>query len=94
MASYEIISWRGVPAVVEARDERGTVTKQLSERFQMLIDSAAMQLGLEGSDAYLDEWSRSTPVEAPGAAADVADAVAADLENRLPEFIGRAFRRG
>ena len=94
MATYEIISWRGVPAVVEARDERGTVTKQLSERFQMLIDSAAMQLGLEGTEAYLEEWSRSAPVDAPGAAADVADAVVADLENRLPDFIGRAFRRG
>jgi hypothetical protein len=93
MATYEIISWRGVPAVVEARDERGTVTKQLSERFQMLIDSAAMQLGLGDSDAYLDEWSRSDPVEAPGSAADVADSVAADLENRLPEFIGRAFTK-
>jgi hypothetical protein len=92
MATYEIISWRGVPAVVEARDEGGTVTRQLGERFQMLIDSAAMQLGLHGTDAYLDHWSRSAPAEAPGAAAEVAEAVAADLEHRLPEFIGRAFR--
>jgi hypothetical protein len=93
MATYEIISWRGVPALIEARDERGTVTRPLGERFQMLIDAAAMQVGLDAADAYLDEWSRGPAVDAPGTAEAVAEAVAADLENRLPEFIGLAYRR-
>jgi hypothetical protein len=93
MASYEIISWRGVPAVVEARDEQGAVTRPLSDRFQMLIDSVAMQLGLEGSEEYLEQWSRSAAVEQMGPAATVAEAVATDLEGRFPEFIGQAFRR-
>lgn len=92
MATYQIVAWRGVPASVEARDEGETVTLQLSERFHMLIDSAAMQLGLHEGDAYLEAWGRSEPRERPGSAREVADALAAELEQRFPEFIGLAFR--
>jgi cvfA/B/C family virulence factor len=92
MATYEIVAWKEIPAVVEARDRDGSVTRQLSERFQALIDSLAMQTGSESSEAYLDAWTRSDPRERPGSAADVADAVAAEIEDRFPEFIARAFR--
>jgi len=92
MATYRVIAWRGIPAVVEAVDGTGTVSRQLSERFQSLIDSVAMQLGLEGAEAYLAEWTPGEAVERPGSAAEVADAVAADLEARFTEFIARAFR--
>jgi len=93
MASYRIVAWRNIPASVEASDGEGTVTRQLSERFQMLIDSVAMQLGLEGSDAYLDLWSPGEPQERPGTAREVADAVAADIESRFPQFISTAFNK-
>ena len=93
MATYEIVAWREIPAVVEARDGARSVTRPLSERFQALIDSVAMQLGLESSDAYLGEWTRSAAAERPGTAQEVAEAVAAELEDRFPEFIGRAFSR-
>jgi cvfA/B/C family virulence factor len=93
MATYEIIAWRDIPMVVEARDGPESVTHQLSDRFQALIDSAAMQLGLEASDAYLEEWTRSMPEQRPGSAAAVAAAVAQELEDRFPEFITRAFQR-
>lgn len=92
MATYRIIAWRGIPATIEASDSGGSVTRALSERFQMLIDSAAMQLGLAGSDEYLEQWSGDEPRERPGTAAEVADAVAAELEARFPEFIAGAFR--
>jgi hypothetical protein len=92
MASYEVITWRGVPTVVEARDDGGTVTRSLSDRFQALIDSAAMQLGLAQSDAYLEAWARSATAERPGTAEEVAATVVADLEMRFPEFIAKAFR--
>ena len=92
MASYEVISWRGVPTVVEARDDRGAVTRSLSERFQALVDSVAMQLGLSESDEYLDAWMRSASAERPGTAEEVAEAVTAELEGRFPEFIAKAFR--
>ena len=92
MASYRIVTWRNIPASVEASDGAETVTRQLSERFQALIDSAAMQLGLHGSEAYIAAWDRSAAQERPGTAAEVADAVIADLEARFSEFIADAFR--
>jgi len=93
MATYQIIAWKDVPAMVEARDETETVTRQLSDRFQQLIDSVAMQLGLQDQDAYLDLWARGAAQERPGSAAEVADAIVAELEARFPEFISHAFRR-
>lgn len=91
MASYRIIVWKDIPAAVEARDAADQVTVQLSERFQMLIDSVAMQLGIH-DDAYLDHWG-ATEGERPGSARDVSSALAAELEERFPEFIATAFRR-
>ena len=91
MASYHIIAWKNVPAMVEARDASETVTCQLSDRFQQLIDSVAMRLGLQDQDAYLDLWSRGDAQERAGGAAEVADAVAAELEARFSEFIADAF---
>lgn len=92
MATYQIVAWRGIPASVETHDGADTVTRQLSERFHMLIDSAAMQLGLHEADAYIEQWTRSAPSDRPGSASEVADAVVAELEQRFTEFIGQAFR--
>lgn len=93
MATYQIIAWKDVPSMVEARDEAGTVTRPLSDRFQQLIDSVAMQLGLQGQDAYLDLWARGDVQERPGSATEVAEAVVAEIESRFTEIIARAFRR-
>ena len=93
MATYQIIAWKGIPAVVEARDGTETVTRELSERFQALIDSVAMQLGLQGSEAYLEQWARGAVEERAGAAREVAEAIATELEGRFLEFIGLAFGR-
>ena len=91
MATYRVIAWKGIPASVEAQDAEDSVTLELSERFQMLIDSVAMQRGLHGSDEYLDSWARGEALDCPGTAREVADAVAADLESRFAEFAASAF---
>jgi len=93
VATYQIIAWKDLPSMVEARDDAGTVTRPLSDRFQQLIDSVAMQLGLQEQDAYLDLWARGDVLERPGSANEVAEAVAAEIEARFPEIISRAFRR-
>ena len=91
MATYSIIAWKGIPASVEAQDGDDSVTVELSERFQMLIDSVAMQRGLHDSDEYLESWTRDESQDRRGTAREVADAVAADLEGRFAEFAARAF---
>ena len=94
MATYRIIAWKNIPAAVEVRDGTGQVTLQLSERFQSLIDSAAMQLGLHDNDAYLEHWAAIEGEERAGTAGDVGAAVVAELEERFPEYIAQAFGRG
>jgi hypothetical protein len=92
MATYRIIAWKDIPASVEAHDGTDHVTLQLSERFQALIDSVAMQTGEHDNDAYLEHWG-ATDGERAGSARDVGTAVVAELEERFPEFISLAFRR-
>ena len=92
MARYRIIAWKDIPASVEARDDADQVTLQLSERFQALIDSLAMQGGAHDQDAYLEHWG-STDGERSGSAREVGAAIAAELEERFPEYIALAFQR-
>jgi hypothetical protein len=93
MARWEIVAWQDIPAAVEVRDDAGQVTLQLSDRFQALIDSVAMQQGLEASDAYLEQWRKLPGGERPGTARAVGEAVVAELEARFMDYIGRAFGR-
>ncbi len=53
---------------------------QLSQRFQELIDVAAMRQGLAGTDAYLEQWRRGKRAARDGSAEQVANAVKEDLE--------------
>jgi hypothetical protein len=92
MASYRIIVWKSIPAAVEARDSAGQVHLQLSDRFQALIDSAAMQLGLHDNDAYLEHWD-AIDGDRAGSASEVGAAVVAELEERFPEYIAQALGR-
>ena len=56
MAKYHVLYWKDIPSVVEANDGPDSVKRQLSDRFQVLIDAVAMHLGLAGTDEYLDQW--------------------------------------
>jgi hypothetical protein len=55
-----VIRWREIPAQVTARRGRETVRRELSARFQVAIDRAAMYAGLFGTDGYLAEWARDS----------------------------------
>lgn len=55
-----VIRWREIPAQVLARRGEKTAKRELSARFQVAIDRAAMYAGLFGTDEYLAEWARDT----------------------------------
>ena len=93
MAKYQVVSWKDIPSVVEARDGAGSVSVQLSERFQMLIDAVAMRLGLDGTDEYLEQWDHGPQQERRGSAQEVADAVAAELEATFDDLRDRSLGR-
>ena len=86
MAKIQILRWQEIPSVVEVRDGSDVKKIQLSQKFQALIDEAAMRSELAGTDAYLEEWNKSAVEERDGDAASVVQKVADELEERFPEF--------
>ena len=80
MASYKILYWQEVPSQIKVEDDADDVTLQMPDRFQERIDRLAAERGLAGSDDYLAQWRWSEEEERDGSAADVADAVRAELE--------------
>ena len=81
MASYRILSWRGIPAQLKVSEEGGRARSvALSDWFTQEIDRVAMEEGLIGSDAYLEQWEWGEPVERAGSADEVAVAVVAEIE--------------
>ncbi|NBW05850.1 MAG: hypothetical protein EBR92_08065, partial [Alphaproteobacteria bacterium] len=57
------VYWRDIPAQVIAERGRGRQREQakveLSRRFAIAIDAAAMRDGADGTDDYLSAWRRA-----------------------------------
>jgi len=83
MAEYRITSWQDIPSQVEAFDGAEQIRRPLSARFQELIDAAAMRQGLTGTDAYLEGWRIGPVLAREGTPREIAEAVAAELEERF-----------
>ena len=80
MTSVRVLYWQEIASLVRATAEDGTqVSRQLPDWFQQEIDRVAMEQGLIGSDAYLEQfgWRELEPRDA--APNDVLDAVEAEL---------------
>lgn len=60
MSKLTVIYWRDIPAQVMGRARRDKHRVELSQRFQVAIDRAAMRAGRGSSDAYLEDWRRVT----------------------------------
>lgn len=85
MAEYQITYWRDFPSMVTAREGRRNTHKiELPQRFQVVIDEAAMRLKMTGTDAYLEQWRRDPWQEQAGSPTEVAEAVAAAVEADYP----------
>lgn len=83
MATYRVMSWRGIPSQVKVSDDAGAVvSRMLPGSFQQEIDRVAMAEGLIDTDAYLEGWAWSEPAHRDGSAEDVAEAVVAELIER------------
>ena len=58
------ISWRDIPAQLNARANGETMQHVLPRRFQKGIDRAAMVAGRKSANDYVSEWGRSsTPLD-------------------------------
>ncbi len=82
MTSYQVLYWHDIPLQVRAGERRARVSVALSPRFQEAVDSAAMAAGLTGTDGYLAGFAWGAAAARDGSPAEVAAAVAAELEAR------------
>ncbi len=81
MATYKILYWQEVPSQIRAEDDAGDeVTVAMPQKFLVRIDALAAERGLEGADDYLAQWRWSDEETREGTAAEVAEAVASELE--------------
>ena len=80
LTRVQILYWQEIPSLLRATaDDETQVSRQLPDSFQQEIDRVAMDQGLIGSDAYLEQWHWGEPEERDGAPNDVLDAVEAEL---------------
>jgi hypothetical protein len=85
MTRVQVLYWQEIPSLLRATAEDGTqVSRQLPDWFQQEIDRVAMEQGLVGSDAYLEQWHWVPLDEQAGAPNDVLDAVEAELVGGHP----------
>lgn len=89
MAQLITIMWRDIPAQVTARAGRRKASVQLTDRFQIAIDRAAVTAGKETTDEYLGEWHRVT-----SECSDDLEAAATAAADRLEEEFTDSVLRG
>jgi hypothetical protein len=83
MTTVQILYWQEIPSLLRATADDGTqVSRQLPDWFQHEIDRVAMEQGLVGSDAYLEQWHWGDPEEREGEPNGVLDAVEAEVLSR------------
>ena len=82
MTTYQVLYWHTIPIQVRAGGRRDRASAQLPQRFQNAVDKAAMSAGLVGTDAYLAGFEWGATQERPGRPAEVARAVAAELDQQ------------
>jgi Virulence factor len=83
MTKVQVLYWQEIPSLLRATAEDGTqVSRQLPDWFQQEIDRVAMEQGLVGSDAYLEQWHWGDSEERGGDANGVLDTVEAELLSR------------
>ena len=78
MSRVQVLYWQDIPSVVKA----GDVKRQLPDWFQQEIDRVAMEQGLLGSDAYLEQWEWREHGEIEGSDAEAVEAVFDELRRR------------
>ena len=91
MARYRIVHWKEIPSLVEAADGEATARRQLSQKFQDLIDALAMRENATEGDVYLEGWGQGDWLERQGSPEDVAEAVAAEIEDGFQDLLVKRF---
>lgn len=94
MPKLTVIYWRDIPAQLIGQQGRSRYKLQLSDRFAVAIDRAAMRAGRGTSKAYLDDWRRESR-SCDGDIEQIVSDEAARLEAAWPdELLERVVKSG
>lgn len=85
MARYQILYWEHIPLGVKATDVSGTVRENLPIRFQEAVERAASKAGQTSAAAYTSMFKWGKEHEREGSAAEVAAAIAKELDETWNE---------
>jgi len=85
MPQVTVVYWRDIPAQVIVGQGRKCARRQLSERFELAIDRAALLAGKLDTDDYLAEWHKTPPFEVAGEATAIAANEAERIETEFGE---------
>jgi hypothetical protein len=85
MARYQILYWEHIPLGVKATDVNGTVRENLPARFQQAVENASMRAGQTTAAAYTSMFKWGKEQEREGSAAEVAAAIAKELDENWNE---------
>ena len=83
MGQITIVYWRDIPSQVIAKAGRAQEKRMLPDRFQEAIDMAAMRSGAQGTDEYLADWRRATPVACGDDLAQEAEKAAGEIDRQF-----------
>jgi hypothetical protein len=79
----QVLYWQEIPSLIRVTTDDGAQTsRQLPDWFQQEIDRLAMEQGLVGSDAYLEQFAWRELEPRDGAPSEAAEAVEAELRAR------------
>ena len=92
MIHYQILYWRDIPAQVKIYTKRRPTSHALSSRFQVAIDRIAMEEGLTGTEAYLDQWQWSEKKPIEGDPSEIAARIIEQVEREGDEQLA-AYRK-
>ena len=80
MTRFQVLYWQDVPSLVRVLADNGShVSHQLPDWFQQEIDRRAMEQGLVGSDAYLEQWRWGDPEERPESGEEIVALLVAEF---------------
>lgn len=80
MAKYRVIYWKHIPTMVIAAEGDEKARAKLPPRFQAAVDAYAMAEGSTDDASYSDGWRKGPWIKREGAPGDVAERVAAELD--------------
>jgi cobalamin-dependent methionine synthase I len=83
-SKFQILYWQDLPSEIRAWDDFEEIKVALPTRFADRIDAQAQRLGHTKGDDYIAQLRWSDEAERPGAPADVAAALRAEVEAQFP----------